>query len=118
MDPSRMIHALRSSVVLPVLVLALTPLACSQGKPSDGEQAAPEKPIARALPGGDDGLIVYEWGTFTSMAGSDGASLEGLHHAADALPPLTALQSQKSPPISMSPPMSSSAPSSTSFEAC
>lgn len=41
MVPSPMIHALRSSLALPILLLALTPLACSQGKPSDGEQAAP-----------------------------------------------------------------------------
>lgn len=32
------------------------------------------------------GLVVHEWGTFTSMQGSDGLSLEGLHHEEEALP--------------------------------
>ena len=27
-------------------------------------------------------FVVHEWGTFTSMQGSDGIGLEGLHHAA------------------------------------
>ena len=45
---------------------------------------------ARALGGGGpdcgapqqakDPLIVHEWGTFTSMQGSDGTTLEGLQH--------------------------------------
>ncbi len=34
----------------------------------------------------DDGFIVHEWGTFTSMQGSDGITLEGLHHEEEALP--------------------------------
>jgi hypothetical protein len=29
---------------------------------------------------------VHEWGTFTSLAGSEGVSLDGLHHATDPLP--------------------------------
>lgn len=31
-------------------------------------------------------LVVHEWGTFTSMQGSDGVALEGLHHEEEALP--------------------------------
>lgn len=31
-------------------------------------------------------LEVHEWGTFTSMQGVDGHSLEGLHHEEEALP--------------------------------
>ncbi len=31
-------------------------------------------------------LIVHEWGTFTSMQGSDGVTLEGLQHEEEALP--------------------------------
>src|SRR5258706_11731787 len=31
-------------------------------------------------------LVVHEWGTFTSMLGSDGVSLEGLHHEEERLP--------------------------------
>jgi hypothetical protein len=30
--------------------------------------------------------VVHEWGTFTSMQGSDGATLEGMHHEDEALP--------------------------------
>jgi hypothetical protein len=36
---------------------------------------------------GKDPLIVHEWGTFTSVQGSDGASLEGLQHEEEPLPP-------------------------------
>ena len=32
-------------------------------------------------------LVVHEWGTFTSVQGSDGSTLEGLHHEEEALPP-------------------------------
>lgn len=32
------------------------------------------------------GLIVHEWGTFTSMQGADGQVLEGLHHEEEGLP--------------------------------
>ena len=32
------------------------------------------------------GLIAHEWGTFTSVVGSDGVQLEGLHHEEEALP--------------------------------
>ncbi|MCZ7648559.1 MAG: hypothetical protein M5U26_25415 [Planctomycetota bacterium] len=31
-------------------------------------------------------LIVHEWGTFTTMQGSDGVTLEGLHHDEEQLP--------------------------------
>src|SRR2546421_3458348 len=31
-------------------------------------------------------IVVHEWGTFTSMLGSTGQSLEGLHHEEEALP--------------------------------
>src|SRR5436309_9966787 len=34
----------------------------------------------------EDDLIVHEWGTFTSMQGSDAVTLEGLHHEEEALP--------------------------------
>ncbi len=32
------------------------------------------------------GLVVHEWGTFTSVQGSDGKSLEGMQHEEEALP--------------------------------
>lgn len=38
------------------------------------------------VPAPADGLIVHEWGTFTSMQGADGVTLEGLHHEEEALP--------------------------------
>lgn len=34
----------------------------------------------------DDPLVVHEWGTFTSVQGADGVSLEGLQHEEEALP--------------------------------
>jgi hypothetical protein len=44
-----------------------------------------------ASPGGDrcaaaEHLVVHEWGTFTSMQGSDGIALEGLQHEEESLP--------------------------------
>ena len=38
--------------------------------------------------GGDDdpGYVLHEWGTFTTLAGSDGVLLEGLHHDEGSLP--------------------------------
>ncbi len=33
------------------------------------------------------GLVVHEWGTFTSVQGSDGIALEGLQHEEESLPP-------------------------------
>jgi hypothetical protein len=33
-----------------------------------------------------DRLVVHEWGTFTSVQGSDGVALEGLQHEEEALP--------------------------------
>ncbi len=33
-----------------------------------------------------DGLVVHEWGTFTSVQGSDGIALEGLQHEEEGLP--------------------------------
>ncbi|MCA9298224.1 MAG: hypothetical protein KDA28_04110, partial [Phycisphaerales bacterium] len=46
----------------------------------------PEDPDAGVawLPG--PGLVVHEWGTFTSVQSSDGGMLEGLHHEEHALP--------------------------------
>jgi len=41
------------------------------------------KPIST---GPDAALTVHEWGTFTSMVGSTGAVLSGLHHEEEALP--------------------------------
>jgi hypothetical protein len=35
----------------------------------------------------DDKLVVHEWGTFTSVQGSDGIALEGLQHEEERLPP-------------------------------
>src|SRR5688572_26984910 len=32
-------------------------------------------------------LAVHEWGTYTSLQGSDGRSMDGLHHAEHLLPP-------------------------------
>jgi hypothetical protein len=34
----------------------------------------------------DQGLVVHEWGTFTSVQGTNGVPLEGLHHEEERLP--------------------------------
>ena len=47
--------------------------------------------IAILTPSGakDDGsdLVVHEWGTFLTMNGSDGITLDGMYHEEHALPP-------------------------------
>ena len=37
-------------------------------------------------PSGDPGYVLHEWGTFTTVAGSDGVLLEGLSYEDHALP--------------------------------
>lgn len=37
-----------------------------------------------------DGFVVHEWGTLTSVVGSDGVLLPGLHHEEEDLPPFVA----------------------------
>jgi len=39
-------------------------------------------------------LVVHEWGTFLSMSGSDGATLEGMYHEEHALPPFVHARSR------------------------
>src|SRR5258706_7942662 len=42
-----------------------------------------------SFPRGEDpppSYVAHEWGTFTSMQGSDGVTLEGLQHEEEALP--------------------------------
>jgi hypothetical protein len=41
---------------------------------------------AQAPQGADDKLVVHEWGTFTSVQGSNGIALEGLQHEEERLP--------------------------------
>ncbi len=49
--------------------------------------------------GPDAALTVHEWGTFTSMVGSTGAVLSGLHHEEEALPAF--VHSRSSTPTTM-----------------
>jgi len=60
-----------------ITLLALAPFAIC---PTLGAQQAqkPEPPPAN--------YVVHEWGTFTSMAGTDGLVLDGLHKEEEALP--------------------------------
>jgi hypothetical protein len=64
-------------------------VACS-GKPLDRGTGAGSTAISGhppvPTPTVTSGLVVHEWGTFTSVNGSDGALLEGLHHEEEALP--------------------------------
>ena len=53
-------------------------------------------------PGGDDlprraDYVVHEWGTFTSMQGSGGGILAGLHHEEEKLPPFVYGRSEVTP---------------------
>ncbi|HEX6240457.1 MAG TPA: hypothetical protein VFZ61_06170, partial [Polyangiales bacterium] len=62
-----------------------TPAAGSPGADPDAVPTTREPALAPRTPA-RDGLVVHEWGTFTSVAGSSGALLEGLHHEEEALP--------------------------------
>ncbi|GMV39821.1 MAG: hypothetical protein AMXMBFR64_15370 [Myxococcales bacterium] len=55
------------------------------GEPKQpGEPTEPGEPTQPGQPA--EGLIAHEWGTFTSMQGSDGAPLLGMHHEEEPLP--------------------------------
>jgi len=60
--------------IRPFLTLAVAGLVC-------GCLVAQQDPALK-----DDPLVVHEWGTFTSMQGSDGVTLEGLQWEEEALP--------------------------------
>ncbi|MEJ7729710.1 MAG: hypothetical protein WKG00_10870 [Polyangiaceae bacterium] len=60
--------------------LSCTPSSSTAETPAWGD-AAPGLPTA-----GVGGLVVHEWGTLTTMEGSNGASLEGLQHETEAVP--------------------------------
>lgn len=60
------------------------PSASPEQQRGDGEdEVGPGDPSAPSLKGA---LEVHEWGTFTSMNGAAGVSLDGLHHEEEALP--------------------------------
>jgi hypothetical protein len=54
-------------------------VAAAGGASGKGGAAPPAPPAASPL-------VVHEWGTFTSVQGSDGVSLEGLQHEEEGLP--------------------------------
>lgn len=51
-----------------------------------GGQPGPTTVVDGVVPPVTSGLVVHEWGTFTSVTGSDGKLLEGMHHEEEALP--------------------------------
>jgi hypothetical protein len=59
--------ALRWTPLFLVIALAVGPAAVTSSSPAP--------------------FVVHEWGTFVAMEGSDGLTLEGLHHDEDDLPP-------------------------------
>lgn len=76
--------------------LAVLLCACGRGGPQQPLDLA-GRDEARATAGActdcagtswraEDGFVVHEWGTFTSVAGTDGALVPGLHHEEEDLP--------------------------------
>ncbi|MBI2372827.1 MAG: hypothetical protein HYV07_02390 [Deltaproteobacteria bacterium] len=61
----------------PILAVLLLITACQLESP-------PEPPLAQSAAGAL--MAAHEWGTFTSVMGSDGKSLEGLQHTEELLP--------------------------------
>src|SRR5262245_15483566 len=65
-----------------LLAAALLLAACDPADRSAPlETSAPEQHPPKA-----DDLVVHEWGTYTSVQGSDGRSQPGLHHTEELLP--------------------------------
>ena len=57
------------------------------GAPAPIDTAVAPDTAPPSCEGGDcDGLIVQEWGTYTSVQGTDGKTLGGVHHVDEALP--------------------------------
>ncbi len=82
------------------LTLTLTLTGCEPGGPASSSrpamiQLAPTPVDRSALPQtayhpDQDGFRVHEWGTLTSVLGSDGVPLPGLHHEEEDLPTFVA----------------------------
>jgi hypothetical protein len=66
----------------------LAALSCTPSPGGDEPAMGPAQGggAGRAPANRGDGLVVHEWGTFTSLQGSDGASLDGLQHETEAVP--------------------------------
>ncbi|MCC6995946.1 MAG: hypothetical protein IT370_15160 [Deltaproteobacteria bacterium] len=62
---------LAATATAAVAVLAL--VGCGAERPGNGASSV-------------HGLVVHEWGTFTSLQGSDGRVMDGLHHTEELLP--------------------------------
>src|SRR5262245_49488079 len=71
----------RPSPVLP----PLAGLALLAG-PSAPLARADDTPAAKSPVTAASDLVVHEWGTFTSVQGADGVSLEGVSHEEEPLP--------------------------------
>jgi hypothetical protein len=64
-------------------------LSCAPpGESPEAAEAVADLPAEAANTTGSPGnsLVVHEWGTFTSMNGREGVSLDGLHHEEEELP--------------------------------
>src|SRR5262245_37633967 len=61
--------SMRRTIALLVFVAG-----CSRALPTPGGTSAPQ------------GLTVHEWGTYTSVQGSNGATLDGMQHEEESLP--------------------------------
>src|SRR4030095_12320626 len=78
-----------------LLVIVFVFTGCIQEQKSD-ESPSGESPTGE-VQGEASPLIVHEWGTFTSMYGSDGLVLEGLQHEEEKLPAFVYGRNTESP---------------------
>lgn len=70
--------------------------------------------FTHATPGRPAGLVVHEWGTFTSIYGSDGTMLTGIERDEEALPPFVYahdIAPGMKQPVNLSPPPPGAPPS-------
>src|SRR5438132_8735097 len=73
-----------------LLLLSLSCFACGGVFPAAPGAPAQTAPSSLRYSPGRDGFVVHEWGTLTSVVGSDGVLLPGLHHEEEDLPPFVA----------------------------
>ena len=73
------------SLPLTALSTLIVLLASCDRSPSDAEHGA-RTTIAPDPTPADDPLTVHEWGTFTTLQGATGGSLDGLQHETESLP--------------------------------
>ena len=60
--------------------------AAARPTPATEPASTPPVVVTTTTPAAPQGFVMHEWGTFTSVQGSDGSSQDGMQHEEEALP--------------------------------